>query len=151
MTEAGKTRVVEVPGWGVSISVALDKAGQRSMVFQTHVPQDMSREDINTLVDLAFAIADRQADSYRLVELVHDLRLAKKALANSKADLIRIDADHVQRWENSGKRGDPKRHPNEEANRNNVLVNIKKLEELEIPWGEQQIELLRERIKKDEY
>lgn len=121
------------PAIGLSMNVQLDKAGQRTIVFQTHVPQDASEGEINALFDLAFRTTRRQEHRYFVVEMTEQLKLREKELKFAKADIARLDAKAAQDWVSSGKTGTPKFRGNEETQRNNALVNIRRLE-AEIEW-----------------
>ncbi len=60
-------RTVEVPAAiGVSYNLVLDKNERRTLVFQTHMPQDAGQGMINLLCDRMRIAADRQSAIYEL-------------------------------------------------------------------------------------
>jgi len=72
--------VGESPALGVSVNVQF--AAGRQVVFQTHVPQECSAEDLNILLDKMNAVADRAEAFYAQEQARKQLEVEENALNN---------------------------------------------------------------------
>lgn len=70
----------QAPVIGISINTELP--GKRSIVFQTHVAQDTSSEDLNALLDKLQKANDRQFSRYLLEIMRVELEQHEKLLAD---------------------------------------------------------------------
>lgn len=138
------------PVIGISVNIHLDKGQQRTLVMQTHVPQTVSKKYINDIVDVCFAVGDRQVDAYRLVELQNELAINEKTVSFAKEDLVRLDGRREAEWTKRGRHGDLKLNEKEQANRDNATVSIKRYED-EIAWQKERVAFLKKRITEDKY
>lgn len=71
------------PAIGVSLQVTLDQA--RTLVLQTHVPQEAGKDTLNGVLDTVAAAADRLEARYILV---HRRRLLRQAEQNLEDTLV---------------------------------------------------------------
>lgn len=126
MTEAAQTKPIDVPSLGISMSVNLSK--DHAITMQSFVSRD--DDDPRTLIDKMARQADRLIARYRLKDLRKQLSMNQMQLKNMIGDLARIDAAHVSEFENSGRRGDFRRSPKQEGERNNALVTRERFEQV---------------------
>ncbi len=66
----------------IGISVEMQYAGGRKAVFQTHVPQTVSPETLNRLLDVWNAVADRAEAFYAQEQARRQLEVEEKAVLN---------------------------------------------------------------------
>ena len=95
-----------LPALGISYKVGLGDG--KELVFQTHVPQTIGGDALNTLIDKLRDTADRQAAFSDLVELEKALEQQTTARATAEEQKVRIAADYEAKWKDSGKRGEPR-------------------------------------------
>jgi len=141
--------MADAPSWIISINVMIDPANHRSMVFQTHVPQDTPREEMNKIIDTAFAVSDRQVDAYNLVKLENDKRDSERELFRAK-ELFLIAEQNMERKHELKANGELTLDTREAAERNNMLSSIKAKEDA-VAWAEQRITVVRQRMEQDRY
>jgi hypothetical protein len=84
--EKGKT---EVPSIGISVN--LQYAAGRSMVFQTHVPQSVTVEGLDVITDKLNAVADRAEAYYAQEPARRQLEIEQKSLDNMARRLSEVD------------------------------------------------------------
>jgi cell division protein FtsI/penicillin-binding protein 2 len=75
----------------LGISVQLEFPGG-TLVFQTHVPQETSKTDLDALTDKVIAVADRQRAKNTVTELKRNKESQLAQLLNLREDRDRIDA-----------------------------------------------------------
>ncbi len=92
-----------IPAIGVSYKAT--PANDRELVFQTHVPQDVSLEDLNKLLDTFATAANRQGDRVLLIQLKNELEKHEKHRRQMEEDVTNIARREQDQWEETGKRG----------------------------------------------
>jgi hypothetical protein len=117
------------PALGLSLSVNLDKQGQRTLVLQTHVEREASAEDLNAVLDRMARASDRQAAYYELDQERAFLRQEETQARQLAEDLQRIDKTNAARFAASGRKGEYRANPKEEQERNNVVGTQKRYAE----------------------
>ena len=95
----GKT---ESPSIGLSLSAQFS-AG-RTVVFQTHVPQDINPEGLGVILEKLNGVADREEAFYGQEQARRQLEVEEKATANMQRRLNELDAGRQQ---DPRKRGAP--------------------------------------------
>ena len=83
--------VGETPALGVSVNMQF--AAGRQLVFQTHVPQETSAEELNVLLDKMNAVADRAEAYYAQEQARRQLETEEKALANMARRLSEVESN----------------------------------------------------------
>lgn len=79
----------------IGISLNTELPGKRSVVFQTHVAQDISPAELNALTDKLHNSADRQFSRY-LLEIMHiELEQHEKLLAD-QSNRIQVVESNIQ-------------------------------------------------------
>lgn len=79
----------------LGFSVQTDLGAGRSIVFQTHLPNDVSADEINAMVDKMLGAADRAKARYDIEALTRTLEADEKMLAQAREDEERCRRD----WE----------------------------------------------------
>lgn len=115
------------PAIGISLQVKVDN--RRDLVFQTHIAQESSLEQINGLIDKVAAAADRQSARYELQQIEMELELNTKRLPRAVEDLESVDKKHAQDWAGRQRRGDPKLAPQQEQERRNAIAMIERIKQ----------------------
>jgi hypothetical protein len=142
----GQLKTFEVPVIGISISAVLDKAQQRSMVFQTHFPQDAKSHEINAVLKTCCEVMEQQHDAFKYVELQREMEVLKKTIAEAQISMAKVDDTLRQKWLTDGRRGPPKPTQQEAATRSHVVSNIEHSKR-EIAWADEQLKILQGRLK----
>ena len=93
----------ELPAIGISFKAV--PANDREIVFQTHVAQDVSKEELNGLLDRLADACERQGAKVALVQLRKELEKHEKHVRQMGEDLVRIDEKARDEWEKSSRRG----------------------------------------------
>lgn len=93
---------VESPVIGLSLNAQF--AAGRTVVFQTHVPQDVTPEGIHALLEKLNWVADREEAYYAQEQARRQLEVEEKAVANMARRLEEVDAMHRDRLTGTGKR-----------------------------------------------
>ena len=93
---------VESPVIGISLNAQF--AGGRTVVFQTHVPQDVTVDGINVILDKLNSVADRAEAYYAQEQARRQLEVEQKAVANMQRRLSEIDANIRTKMEADGRR-----------------------------------------------
>jgi hypothetical protein len=78
------------PALGISLS--MQYAGGRTVVFQTHVAQEASQADVDKILDKLNGSADRAEAFYAQEQARRQLEVEEKALVNIKRRLGEVDA-----------------------------------------------------------
>jgi hypothetical protein len=100
-------RTVEAPAAiGVSFNLVLDKAGRRTLVFQTHLEQDATQVAINGMCDRMRIAADRQAAIFELVEVEEELERGFAQLEDIERLAVMVTEQSRARWEREQRRGE---------------------------------------------
>ena len=68
-------------------------AAGRQVVFQTHLPQECSVEELNTLLDKMNAVADRAEAFYAQDQARRQLEVEENALANITRRLLEVESN----------------------------------------------------------
>lgn len=84
------------PAIGVSLQVTLDQA--RTLVLQTHVPQEAGKAGLDTALDIVAASADRLEARYILVHRKRLLKQAEQNLEDTIASQARAYEAAQQLW-----------------------------------------------------
>lgn len=93
------------PALGVSLNAQF--AAGRQVVFQTHVPQDISGKDLDNLLDKMNASADRAEAYYAQDQIRRQLEVEKNAAANIARRLSEVE-DNIQLKAMADNRRNPK-------------------------------------------
>lgn len=116
---------VQVPAIGLSVSETI---GQRSIVLQTHIAGDCKPEELDAKLDQLLKAADRQKLYYEtreeLFKLKANLDHHEIQLQSMTDDIVRVDAEMKQRWDDAGRKGPYKPSPSERQQRGNIVKNI---------------------------
>src|SRR5258706_1536021 len=100
-------RTVEVPAAiGVSYNLVLDKNERRTLVFQTHMPQDAGQGMINLLCDRMRIAADRQSAIYELDEVEQEIKRGIAQLDDIERLALMVTEQSRARWEKEQRRGE---------------------------------------------
>lgn len=120
MTEAAST-----PALGVSFTVNVP--GDRNLVFQTHLAQTDTVEQVNAVIDRIMAVSDRLVAKYTVPLLEAQLEVETAQLARIKDDLERVDKLHADRAKTHAdtRRGTYKVDPKETQQREQVVAMYK--------------------------
>lgn len=78
------------PAIGVSYSVQVGDG--RNLVFQSHVPQSYTAEELNLFVDKLREVADRNVAFGKLEARDHEIEVKKGIARNAKMNLQMLDA-----------------------------------------------------------
>jgi hypothetical protein len=97
--EKGK---VESPVIGLSLNAQF--AAGRTVVFQTHVPQDVTKEGIAVILEKLNWVADREEAYYAQEQARRQLEVEEKAVANMVRRLSEVEANIRIKMTGSGKR-----------------------------------------------
>ena len=124
MADGSPKEVVAAIALGVSMNVQVD--GNRQIVFQTHVGRDDPLPILNAALDKMTQAADRQVAKYMLISLRKELHQHEKALKDQTEDMARVQAENLERWEQSGRKGAYKLDAKEQAALANIKVSTQK-------------------------
>jgi hypothetical protein len=80
----------------LGISVSAQYAAGRTVVFQTHVDQAISKEDLAAIVDKLNAVADRDEAYYAQEQARRQVEVEENALNNMMARLNEVDAKYQE-------------------------------------------------------
>ena len=103
--EKGK---VESPVIGLSLNAQF--AGGRTVVFQTHVPQDVTVDGLNVILDKLNSVADRAEAYYAQEQARRHLEVEEKAVANMTRRLADVE-DNIR----AKAMADPRRNPKDSS------------------------------------
>lgn len=92
------------PEPAIGISIQVDVAKGRAMVFQTHIGRDVSLAELNALLDRMNVAADRQLAIYELEALDFQLRHDQRILEQCTTDFFAIEARVQHEWNNDPRR-----------------------------------------------
>lgn len=109
------------PALGVSLS--MQYAGGRTAVLQTHVPQEISGEDLNKLLDKLNASADRQEAYYAQEQARRQLEVEEKALNNMRRRLGDVEENIRTKMLADGRRN-PKLSAQDDMQKKQAFDNI---------------------------
>lgn len=93
---------VESPVIGLSLNAQF--AAGRTVVFQTHVPQDVSPEGIHVILQKLNWVADREEAFYAQEQARRQLEVEEKAVANMARRLDEVEGNMRIAASGSGKR-----------------------------------------------
>ena len=105
--------VVTAPALGVSLNAQF--AAGRQVVFQTHVAQDISEDELNKLLDTMNAVADRAEAYYGQDQARKQLEVEEKALLNMTRRLSEIEGNIRIKAAQDNRRGGYKPSATEEV------------------------------------
>lgn len=111
--------IVKAPALGISIQ---STAGGHQIVFQTHVDQATSKEELDKLTDRFIAVANRQQAKSDLIELEKNREVQIQQLENLRADRARIDMALAASAEPNNGRRTARISPTEEKAREQSVV-----------------------------
>lgn len=114
-----------IPAIGVSFSAGIP--GERNLVFQTHVPQDMPIADVNKIMDGLLSVADRVLAKYSIPALEAQIDVEERQIKRVETDLQRIDTNHETSLEAArarGQRKPPKISDQEQVQRAQTVLMI---------------------------
>ena len=119
------TEKLEAPAIGISLSLNIE--GGRSLVFQTHVPQDCGQEHIDGVLDKCQKAASRQVSYSTIEKYEEQVGVHEKMLVQLKAAKRKIDEKYNHLAvvaETTGRRTAPKMTEKEAAEKDNLDANI---------------------------
>jgi hypothetical protein len=93
---------VESPVIGLSLNAQF--AAGRTVVFQTHVPQDVTAEGLGVILEKLNGVADREEAFYAQEGARRQLEVEKKAVANMARRLSEVDTNIQTKMLAEGKR-----------------------------------------------
>lgn len=93
----------EAPAIGVSLQMTIDQ--KRTLVLQTHVPQEEA-SSLNGVLDTITKAADRQDAKYLVEHVRRLLRQAERNYMDTEAGIERQRDDARAAWEASGRQGE---------------------------------------------
>ena len=109
------------PALGISLSAQF--AGGRTVVFQTHVPQDVPKVDLDNMMDTLNAVADRQEAFYAQEQARRQLEVEENALTNMTRRLGEVEGNMQLAATAEGRRNH-KPSPKDEMQRKQALDTI---------------------------
>jgi hypothetical protein len=112
---------VEVPSIGVSLN--LQYAAGRTVVFQTHVPQSISVEGLDVILDKFNAVGDRAEAYYAQEQARRQLEVETKSLNNLIRRLAEVD-DNMRLKAAQDNRRNYKPSPQDEVQKKQALDNL---------------------------
>lgn len=118
--EAG---VPQAPAIGISVSLT-DPSQTRTIVMQTHFPQDADPKFIDLFLDMTYRTNERQQLHYRISDLLAKKRGHEREHRLAITAFRRLEEKMVERWQG---RGPPKFEGAEKQARENAMVNIEAL------------------------
>lgn len=136
--EAG---VPQAPAIGVSVSLT-DPSQTRTVVMQTHFPQDADSKFIDLFLDFTHRAHERQQLHYRVSDLLAKKRGHEREYRLAREAFRRLEEKTAERWQG---RGPVKFEGAEKQARENALVNIEALRQ-EIEVIDSQVAELREQL-----
>jgi HD-GYP domain-containing protein (c-di-GMP phosphodiesterase class II) len=107
-----------------TLQVQLDNGKQ--MVLQSYLPRDAPIKDYHAFADKMHLVVERQQWKSDIVGLNGALEVERRSLQAAEADFSRVEKEHVEKWQNTGRKGDPKVTPAEDAHRKNARSNIQR-------------------------
>ena len=90
------------PALGISLSAQF--AQGRTVVFQTHVAQDMSKVELDKMMDRLNAVADRQEAFYAIDQAERQLEVETNATKNMARRLEEVEANIATKMTAEGRR-----------------------------------------------
>ena len=117
----------ELPALGVSINAQF--AAGRQIVFQTHVAQDVSGEDLDRLLDKLNASVDRAEAFYSIEDFEKALKVNENQLYVLNQRINEMDAG-LHEKASDGRRSARQPSPKEIGDRANAVASKQKFEEL---------------------
>jgi hypothetical protein len=128
MEQEQQTKLVPVAAIGISFSINLNSTQQ--IVFQTHIPQDATQGEIDTLLEKMQRAAGRQEAMERLETLTRDRAKDQGTYDVTAAALERYDTSRQAAFQQAGKRGEFKLTTAEQAQKENLTLNLEKHKEV---------------------
>jgi hypothetical protein len=128
MEQEQQTKVVPIAAIGISFSINL--SSNQQIVFQTHIPQDATQREIDTLLEKMQRAAGRQEAMERLETLTRDRAKDASTLKVTQDQLDRFETQKQADWQRQGKRGDFKLSPAEVGEKNNIKLALEKHKEV---------------------
>lgn len=114
----------------IGVSFQIDLGTGRQIVSQTHVPQDIAKEDFDALLDRMGDAAERQRQKYldiaKLEELRRLLENQERQYESFSDDFNRLEKEMAERHASSGRRGLPEPKGNEAIQRKNSLITLER-------------------------
>ena len=162
MDERVETLALQDAAIGISLNIHLDKPmggnpPQRTMVFQTHLPQSLltanekePRKFVNKLIDHLLAISDRQIDRARMFDMEFEIAVHEKQLGYASEDFRNVEKRHEDEWSRKNMKGPVRLSPLEETQKQGSVANIERLKQ-EIGWLKERLKQLKERLARDDY
>lgn len=98
----------------IGISVNLQYAAGRSVVFQTYVPQDINVEGLNVILDKLNFVGDRAEAYYAQEPARRQLEIEEKSIANMARRLAEVD-DNMRLKAGDPTRRNPRPSPQDEV------------------------------------
>jgi len=121
---------VGTPASAIGISLSVDVAKGRNLVFQTYVERDSNLAWINQLLDKLNAAGDRQTSIYSLADWEKQLASDEFSYQDTTTKMMMIDEREKEKavsWANSGRKGDFKRTPQDQTHYDQLVENLKRL------------------------
>jgi hypothetical protein len=112
---------IETPALGVSLKAQY--AGGREFVFQTHVAQEISGSDLDTLLDKLNASADRAEAFYAQDQARRQLEVEEKALENMVRRLSEVEGN-MQLKASADNRRNVRLSPQDEVQKKQALDSV---------------------------
>ena len=140
--------MVDTPAIGFSITVQLDD--KHAIVAQTHVAQDASSSEINSVVDKVMAAIQRKEDQGELEMWKRRLYSSRTNVDMLKADQMRQAASSVDEWKAQGKRGEYKPSAQAVTAANTLKASLER-SVTDIKIAEERIAELEARLKPEPY
>lgn len=100
----------------LGISLSMQYAGGRTVVLQTHVAQETSKEDLDAMLDKLNLVADRQEAFYAQEQARRQLEVEENALANMGRRLQEVEGNIQLKMTAEGRRN-PKLSAQDEMQR----------------------------------
>ena len=120
-----------VPAIGVSLNIPVGNEKESiGLVFQTHLPGDLSDDEINARLDRFFVSAKRQQAIGRIPSLEKEVAKYEFNINNLKEDIIKLDKQAQEKYEQTGRTGPAKIGAADKAARENALVNVERYEKM---------------------
>jgi hypothetical protein len=108
----------------LGISVEMQYAGGRKMVFQTHVSQNTTESEVNGLLDVMNAVADRAEAYYAQDQARRQLEVEENAAANIAKRLSEVEANIQTKSVAEGGRRNPKLSAQDEMQKKQALDSV---------------------------
>jgi hypothetical protein len=128
--EASNVRAV-IPAVGVSLNIPVgDGPKAIGLVFQTHLPSDLSESEFNNRLDKFMEHARRQQIIGKIPDLEKDIDKFRFTIKNLEEDIDKLDKQAQEKYDAQGRTGTVKLRADEKAARDNALVNVSRYKEM---------------------